>query len=99
MFYILSGDRFLRNYKFKKNITCLDPVVCSDMMIDNLENSIGLRLKPRQQNGQHNGFLNIHHIPNDHKIDVFIYDQTDNVRFIKKPNPMPSLNRVRSNIV
>jgi len=69
------------------------------MMVDNLENSIGLRLKPKNQNGQLNGWLNIQHYIGDHQIDVFIYTANDNPKHVKKPNPMPTLTQVRNNIV
>ena len=89
----------MKDYKFKKNITCSDPVVCSDKVVHNLKNRMSLILKPQVQNGIHNGWIDIVHTQGDHEFNIHIFTETNNAIFIKKPTVMPTLNNIRAKII
>jgi len=66
---------------FVKDITCDNSLDCSNLVLGKIEAHTNLILLPRQQDGIHHGFLQIHHKQREHLIRIFIYEKTDNKIF------------------
>jgi len=74
---------------FVKDITCDNSLDCSNLVLGKIEAHTNLILLPRQQDGIHHGFLQIHHKQREHLIRIFIYEKTDNKIFVRRPSTMP----------
>jgi len=81
----------LRQISWVKRIRCNDSVQCSDNFVNEIENVFGLILKPKTMLGPHNGWINIEHIPDAHKITIFLYEKTVTAQHIIKINSVPIL--------
>ena len=80
-------------HTFKQKIKCKEPInQCSEDIIKQLENKLGIKLMARIENDIVNGFVNIHHEKNEHTITVVTYDEDEKPKdklhktTFKKPN-------------
>jgi len=63
----------------EQNITCTDPLQCSDNICDKIEdNFIGLKLRADKPSDTVNGSLTINHKQKKHKITLVFYDTDEN---------------------
>lgn len=78
-------------------LTCSDPVKCSEHIVKEMETKFNLILKPKVQDGDHNGFVDIIHTPGAHEIKINVFDSTDNSKHKKKGN-MPKKKEIQEKI-
>ena len=78
-----------------KKITCTDMSQCSDNIRTKLEENLMIKLMARTRTDIINGYISIEHLPNNHKINVCIYEKNESANekhltAFKKPDKIPT---------
>ena len=81
-------------YEIIKNMTCSNSFICADNIMSKLENP-SLKLHAENENDSVNGSITIHHLNNNHKITIEIYDtdelpNSQHKSTLKRPNVIPN---------
>ena len=82
-------------HNITKKITCTDMSQCSDNIRTKLEENLMIKLMARTRTDIINGYISIEHLPNNHKIQVCIYEKNESVNnkhltTFKKPDKIPT---------
>jgi hypothetical protein len=83
-----------------KKITCSDMFECSDNIRIKLEENLNLKLMAKSKTDIINGYISIEHLPNNHKIHVYVYEKNESANekhltTFKKPNKMPTESEIK----
>ena len=83
-----------------KKITCTDMSQCSDNIRTKLEENLKIKLMARTRTDTINGYISIEHLPNNHKIQVCVYEKNENANekhltTFKKLNKIPTESEIK----
>jgi len=78
-----------------KKTTCTDMFQCSDELRIKLEENLKIKLMGRTKTDTVNGSISIVHLPNNHKIQVRVYEKNESANekhlmTFKKPDKIPT---------
>ena len=81
----------MKQITWVKRTRCSDSVQCSDDFVNAIEQNLGILLKPKIQNGDHNGWLDIVHDQNSHTLTAHFYETSDPTKHILRTNTIPGI--------